>query len=198
MYKRQPHLQTAARRPNTSASTTSLESTCVAASLAGIAGLALEPCDEGLDGELLGQSTRLFATSTGRRSRRGRSDGSRRLDGRRRSHWGRRLDGSRRRRRRRCNLCNNTRARARSRRLGRCRGLRTRRTATRRNRTTGRLVRRRIEPVVVLGDEDVLIALLVRSRDRNGGAACTRSGTCDFELHAPDVELRAAEGLGRV
>jgi hypothetical protein len=59
--------------------------------------------------------------------------------------------------------------------------------------TTGRLVRRGVEAVVEVGDVDVLVGLLVRAGERDGGAAgalCACAG--DLELsaaHCVDVRM---------
>jgi hypothetical protein len=67
--------------------------------------------------------------------------------------------------------------------------------------TTGRLVRRGVEAVVEVGDVDVLVGLLVRAGERDGGAAgalCACAG--DLELsaaHWVDVRITLmSEGKG--
>lgn len=136
-----------------------------------LSSLLLQPRDEGLERELLGELSSGRSRSSGRlgsnRSRCRAGGSSRGSSGRGSS--GRSLASSSRRSRGRGSVA---------------------RAAAGSDITTGRLVRRGVEAVVEVGDVDVLVGLLVRAGERDGGAAgalCACAG---------DLELCAAHWVG--
>ena len=162
-----------------------LESTSMAARLGGRASLTLKPSNESVEGESGRQSA--IVTSTRCRSRARGSDGRR--GGLNDSRCGRAGTGRR------------HRGSSRVGRLGGRRGGRSRtaRSSTaRRNRSTRCLVGGSVVAIVVVGDVDVGVVLLVRARDGDGRSAGAATSASDLELCTPDVKLTTAERLGGV
>ena len=151
-----------------------------------LSSLLLQPRDEGLERELLGELSSGRSRSSGRlgsnRSRCRAGGSSRGSSGRGssgRSSSGRSSSGR----------GSSGRSLASSSRRSRGRGS-VARAAAGSDITTGRLVRRGVEAVVEVGDVDVLVGLLVRAGERDGGAAgalCACAG---------DLELCAAHWVG--
>ena len=143
-----------------------------------LSSLLLQPRDEGLERELLGELSSGRSRSSGRLGGDGgrcRAGGSSSRGSSSRGSSGRSSSGSR--------------SLASSSRRSRGRGS-VARAAAGSDIATGRLVRRGVEAVVEVGDVDVLVGLLVRAGERDGGAAGAL-GAC-----AGDLELCAAHWVG--